>query len=484
MLSDRSTIQLPAKLISALIELRIKFIVTINLLTILFVMPISISLSDESGFAKYKIGELDFYCIQDTKNEMNNAIFADANHEILKKFTKDGKSPSSISTFVIKRNEKSILVDTGMGNQLLENLAAAGIKTDEISDVLLTHTHGDHVNGLFNNSKPNFKNATVWISEDELKFWKSSNNSLVEKTIKAYGELKIIKPDEKTSIVLPEIIAIDAAGHTPGHVAFLVSSKGENILVAGDLLHSADLQFPHPEISSRYDNNPEQAAKIRQKLLSRTVKEKWIFVSAHIPFPGFIRLESDREGFKIISVTKNQSTKSNANPSGNSNAEKNAKADSVAKSFYDFTVTDIDGNDFSLQKLKGKKVLVVNVASKCGLTPQYKDLQKLYESKLAENFEIIAFPANNFKKQEPGTNAEIKEFCKTKYNVTFPLMSKISVAGDDIHPLYRWLTEKKYNGVKDSPVQWNFQKFLIDENGNWIKSIPPITKPTDDIFTN
>ncbi|MDR2346976.1 MAG: MBL fold metallo-hydrolase [Planctomycetaceae bacterium] len=289
-------------LLSQLIDFRIKIIVTINLLIALFVMNYTTTLYAESAFAKFKLGELDFYCIQDAPGEMNNAIFAGTDSEILKKHTQNGKSPSSISTFVIKHNKKSILIDTGNGNQLLENLAAAGIKTDEITDILLTHTHPDHVSGLFNRTKPNFPNAAIWITANELTFWKTSNNALVEKTIKAYGELKIIIPDEKTSIVLPEIIAIDTIGHTPGHVTFLVSSKGQKLFIAGDLLHSSSLQFPHPEISSRYDNDPKQAANIRKKLLTRTVNEKWIFVSAHIPFPGFIHLEKDGEGFKIIPI--------------------------------------------------------------------------------------------------------------------------------------------------------------------------------------
>jgi glyoxylase-like metal-dependent hydrolase (beta-lactamase superfamily II) len=288
--------------------LRFKFVVTINLLIFLFTINTLTTLYAESGFARYKVGKLDFYCIQDAPGEMNNAIFAGADNAILKKYTQNGKSPSSISTFVIKHNKKSVLIDTGNGNNLLTNLALAGIKTDEISDILLTHTHGDHVSGLFSGTKPNFPNASIWITSKELKFWQSSNNGLVKKTIKSYGELKIIVPDEKTSVVLPEIVAIDAVGHTPGHVTFLVSSEGQKVFVAGDLLHSASLQFPHPEISSRYDSDPKQAAEIRKKLLTRTANENWIFVSAHIPFPGFIRLEATGEGFKIISVTKNNKT--------------------------------------------------------------------------------------------------------------------------------------------------------------------------------
>lgn len=145
--------------------------------------------------------------------------------------------------------------------------------------------------------------------------------------------------------------------------------------------------------------------------------------------------------------------------------------------FYDFKVTDIDGKEFDMSSLKGKKVLVVNVASKCGLTPQYVKLQELYEKYGDDNFVIIGFPANNFLGQEPGTNAEIKEFCSLNYKVTFPLMSKIDVIGENKAPIYRWLTEKTGNGKTDAEVQWNFQKFMIDENGNWVDFVPPREDP-------
>lgn len=132
---------------------------------------------------------------------------------------------------------------------------------------------------------------------------------------------------------------------------------------------------------------------------------------------------------------------------------------------YDFKATTLDGQNFDLSSLKGKKVMVVNTASKCGLTPQYARLEKLYEQYKDRNFIIIGFPANNFASQEPGTNSEIKEFCTKNYGVTFPMMSKISVKGEDIHPIYKWLTSKSENNVLDAPVQWNFQKFLVDEKG-------------------
>jgi glutathione peroxidase len=153
-------------------------------------------------------------------------------------------------------------------------------------------------------------------------------------------------------------------------------------------------------------------------------------------------------------------------------------------SLYDFTVKAIDGSDFPLSQLKGKKVLVVNTASKCGFTPQYEGLEKLYTQFGGSNFVIIGFPANNFLRQEPGTNQEISAFCKKNYGVSFPMMEKISVKGNDIHPLYKWLTEKELNGIADEPVKWNFQKFMIDENGNIAGVVYPSEKPDCDKITN
>jgi len=147
------------------------------------------------------------------------------------------------------------------------------------------------------------------------------------------------------------------------------------------------------------------------------------------------------------------------------------------KSIYEFTVKDINGNDFPFSSLKGKKVLIVNTASKCGFTPQYADLEKLYNEYGGEDFVIIGFPANNFKKQEPGTNDEIASFCEENYGVTFPMMSKISVKGEDEHELYTWLTNKSFNGVESSKVAWNFQKYMISEEGELLGHIPTIKKP-------
>lgn len=160
-------------------------------------------------------------------------------------------------------------------------------------------------------------------------------------------------------------------------------------------------------------------------------------------------------------------------------AGKPALGQQIPASFYDFKVAAIDGSEFDLAQLKGKKVMIVNTASKCGLTPQYEELEKLYKTYGPDKFVIIGFPANNFLSQEPGSNEEIQNFCKLNYGVSFPMMSKISVKGKDMHPLYVWLTEKKYNGKEDSSVGWNFQKYLINEKGKLVKVISPKTKPMD-----
>lgn len=145
--------------------------------------------------------------------------------------------------------------------------------------------------------------------------------------------------------------------------------------------------------------------------------------------------------------------------------------------FYKLTAKTIDGETFDFSQLEGKKVLIVNTASKCGLTKQYEDLEKLHQQYAGDDFIILGFPANDFLKQEPGTDEEIKSFCSINYGVSFQMMSKISVKGDAIHPIYQWLTEKEKNGVKDSSVKWNFQKYAIDAEGHLAEVFSPKTVP-------
>ena len=152
---------------------------------------------------------------------------------------------------------------------------------------------------------------------------------------------------------------------------------------------------------------------------------------------------------------------------------------STTESIHQFVVTDIEGNKFDFSSLKGKKIMVVNTASRCGLTPQYEKLEELYTKYKSKNFVIVGFPANDFLMQEPGSNEDIAKFCKKNYGVSFPMMSKISVNGKKIHPVYKFLTKKSLNGLKDNKVEWNFQKYLLDEKGYLVRVISPSTAPDD-----
>lgn len=154
----------------------------------------------------------------------------------------------------------------------------------------------------------------------------------------------------------------------------------------------------------------------------------------------------------------------------------------MGKSIYGYKVEALNGGELNFADFKGKKILIVNTASECGFTPQYKDLEEI-SKKYAEKLVVVGFPANNFGGQEPGTNAEIGAFCEKNFGVTFPLAAKVSVKGDDMAPIFKYLTEKELNGVKDTKILWNFTKFLVDENGKLIDSFVSTTKPTDEAIT-
>ena len=174
------------------------------------------------------------------------------------------------------------------------------------------------------------------------------------------------------------------------------------------------------------------------------------------------------------------SLQSKAQSTNHPSADESIKKQNI----YQFKVKDLSENVFDFASLKGKKIMIVNTASKCGYTPQYKDLEAIYKQYKDQGFVIIGFPANNFGSQEPGTNQEIETFCKLNYGVTFPMMSKISVKGSDMHKVYQFLTQKSKNGLQDSEVDWNFQKYLINEKGELIKVLKSRVSPTDPEIIN
>lgn len=152
------------------------------------------------------------------------------------------------------------------------------------------------------------------------------------------------------------------------------------------------------------------------------------------------------------------------------------KGDMVSSDFYSINFKNILGEEKSFKEFSGKKILIVNVASYCGYTRQYKDLQKLQDS-YGDQLQVIAFPCNDFGSQEPGNNSQIAQFCESNYSIKFPVMSKINIRKKPIHPVYKWLTNSDLNGWNDSKPKWNFYKYLIDEEGNLIKSFGSNTSP-------
>ena len=166
-----------------------------------------------------------------------------------------------------------------------------------------------------------------------------------------------------------------------------------------------------------------------------------------------------------------------------STKESSMNNNDTTKNIYGFKVEGLTGGNIDFSSFKGKKILVVNTASECGYTPQYKELQELYE-KYKSKLVIVGFPANNFGGQEPGSNSEIKSFCEKNYGVSFPMAAKVSVKGDDAAPIYQWLTHKDQNGVMDAEIKWNFNKFLLDENGRLITKFESKTTPMSEEITS
>lgn len=162
----------------------------------------------------------------------------------------------------------------------------------------------------------------------------------------------------------------------------------------------------------------------------------------------------------------------------------NAQNKDVMNTIYDYKVQDINDQEFDFSTLKGKKILIVNTASECGFTPQFEDLEKLYQKYRDHNFIIIGFPTNDFGNQDPGSNEEIAQFCKINYGVSFPMMSKITVKGKEKAPIYQFLTEKEINGKKSSEVKWNFQKYLINQDGTLENHYNSATKPNSEEIIN
>ena len=196
----------------------------------------------------------------------------------------------------------------------------------------------------------------------------------------------------------------------------------------------------------------------------------------------FSQTETDSKNQEATTEVKPQSD--SILTEGEAQKQQQISENMETSAFYKITVKDINGKDFSFKQLAGKKVIIVNTASNCGYTPQYSELEILYQKYKNSNVVILGFPSNDFGQQEPGTNAEIATFCSKNYGVTFPMMSKVSVKGDSMSELYQYLTQKRKNGFSDSTVDWNFQKYLINEFGQLEEVYPSKVTPTNPLILN
>lgn len=261
---------------------------------------------------KFQVGGITVWSIADAIGERDMSVFK-ADQETIKKYVPSGKSPSGVLALLIRTGDETILVDTGYGrdagdtpSMLMPGLEAIGVKPGDITQVLITHMHGDHISGLVWKGEKAFPKATVLLGKQEHDFWTSeksraenpgreNNFVLAQKIVDMYsGSLGLFAFGDT---VAPGVTALDAVGHTPGHTAFLIESDGEKLLCVADLLHSAALQFPRPDINASYDMDPEKAAATRERFLKMAAEENLPIVGMHMPFPGVARVTKASEGY-------------------------------------------------------------------------------------------------------------------------------------------------------------------------------------------
>jgi len=268
----------------------------------------SIFITSGGAFAQdiftYKIGDCEITMLSEVQQKINPDLLIGATPEMLQECAPDGIIPNAVAAYLIRTPENLILVDVGIGTNLFDNLFSLGIKPEQVDAVLITHMHFDHIGGLLQDGKLMFPNADLYISELEHKYWKnekSQGGERARQVLKAYkGQLQLFQPNQMNNVaafLLPNIQAIAAYGHTPGHTLYLLSSGEEKIIVWGDLVHAMAVQMPYPQVALTYDVDPAAAIITREAVLDYIIKNEIAVAGMHIAFPGMGNLKKGNKGY-------------------------------------------------------------------------------------------------------------------------------------------------------------------------------------------
>ncbi|MDR3218328.1 MAG: MBL fold metallo-hydrolase [Dysgonamonadaceae bacterium] len=269
-------------------------------IAIVFVMPVNHLIAQtDHNVITFLIGDFQVSTLVETQSAGKPNILIGANQADLQKYLPDGTFPSEINAFLVRTPDKNILVDTGLGINLLSNLQSLGLTAEQIDVILLTHVHGDHIGGLLHDGKAAFPNAVLYLSEAEYVFWTGNQQSLP--IIDAYKDritqFEPVALDSEESSLFAGFRGIKAYGHTPGHTVYLVESNGERLLIWGDLTHVTPVQMPHPEIAVTYDSNAQDAIASRLKILEYVSAQKIPVAGMHIVFPAIGNVTVGKEGY-------------------------------------------------------------------------------------------------------------------------------------------------------------------------------------------
>ena len=266
-----------------------------------------INAQEANNTFKFVTDNFEITTLSEVQQNGNSSILIDVNPEILKKYAPEGTFKNAVNAFLLKTNNKNILIDAGFGRNLFNNLKSENITAEQVDIILLTHMHGDHIGGLIKDGIIAFPNAELYVAQAEYDYWmNNANGEQARNILNIYKDkLRLFVPtefeDSKTEL-LPNIQAIAAFGHTPGHTIFLLKSPNFQFLIWGDLTHAMAIQMPHPEIAVTYDVNPEQAVISRKKVLDYVVKNKITVAGMHIAYPSIGNVNEDGNGYIFLSA--------------------------------------------------------------------------------------------------------------------------------------------------------------------------------------